>query len=119
MGYTINYIVMLKEFINLPIRPTAIFAMNDLIALGIIEGAAEIGLEIPRELSVLGFDDRECGRFSKPKLSTIGLPLKKMGYEAAKAIHKQSCKVDIENKQLKFSCNLIQRQSTGQAFQTI
>jgi LacI family transcriptional regulator len=66
-----------------PDRPTAVFAANDLSAIGIVEVARELGLEVPRDLSVVGFDDvPEASRYATP-LTTIGQPMRRMGAAAA------------------------------------
>lgn len=56
-------------------RPTAIFAANDLSALGVIAAAAELGLKPPRDVSVAGFDDMEAARMVWPELTSIRQPL--------------------------------------------
>jgi len=49
-----------------PIRPTAIVCLNDLIAMGAYQAAAELGLQIPRDLSIIGFDEHELEKLSRP-----------------------------------------------------
>lgn len=59
--------------------PTAIIAGNDMVALGVMRWAGEHGLEIPRDLSVTGWDDTEFGRFLRPALTSVGLDLEGVG----------------------------------------
>lgn len=75
------------DFEKLAEKPTAIFAMNDYLALGFMQTAQEQGYLIPKDISIIGFDNRECCRYSVPRLSTVDLPLKKMGYEAANKLY--------------------------------
>lgn len=56
-------------------RPTAIFAANDLMALGVIAAAAELGLKPPRDFSIAGFDDTAAARMVWPDLTSIRQPL--------------------------------------------
>ncbi|HEX5839362.1 MAG TPA: LacI family DNA-binding transcriptional regulator [Anaerolineales bacterium] len=63
-------------------RPTAIFALNDLMALGALRAAAEAGCSIPGDLSVVGYDDLEISRFTNPPLTTIAQPKKEVGTRA-------------------------------------
>lgn len=63
-------------------RPTAIFALNDLMALGALRAAAEAGYTIPRDLAVVGYDDLEIAHFSNPPLTTISQPKKEIGVQA-------------------------------------
>ncbi|PXA73270.1 LacI family DNA-binding transcriptional regulator [Cryobacterium arcticum] len=64
-------------------RPTAVFAANDLSAIAIIQVAAELGLEVPGDLSVIGFDDIPEASQMNPALTTIRQPMKKIGATAA------------------------------------
>ncbi|MGM7723598.1 LacI family DNA-binding transcriptional regulator [uncultured Metabacillus sp.] len=59
--------------------PTAIFACNDLLAIGVIQGAKERGLEIPRDLSIIGFDNTILATTTVPGLTTIAQPISLMG----------------------------------------
>ena len=71
------------SLLKVPRPPTAIFAANDLSAIAILEVARRIGMEVPRDLSVVGFDDiPEASQFSTP-LSTVRQPMRRLGAEAA------------------------------------
>jgi LacI family transcriptional regulator len=59
--------------------PSAIFACNDLMAMGVLRAAREVGLDVPAQLSVIGFDDIYLSAFTTPTLSTIRLPKHTMG----------------------------------------
>ena len=63
-------------------RPTAIVAMNDEMAVGIYYAAEELGLRIPEDLSVTGFDHADVARYIYPQLTTAERPLQEMGYRA-------------------------------------
>ncbi|MBR7838057.1 LacI family DNA-binding transcriptional regulator [Actinospica durhamensis] len=67
-------------------RPTAIFAGNDQQALGVYEAARELGLRIPDDLSVVGFDDLPAARWVGPPLTTVRQPLAEMAAEAARIV---------------------------------
>lgn len=67
-----------------PDRPTAIFAGNDLQALGVYEAAREAGLRVPEDLSVVGFDDLPLARWVGPPLTTVRQPLVEMAETAAR-----------------------------------
>jgi LacI family transcriptional regulator len=66
-----------------PEPPTAIFASNDEMALGVIQTAMEMGLAVPRDLSVAGFDDSALATRIRPKLTTIRRPVRAMARLAA------------------------------------
>ncbi|UCG25607.1 MAG: substrate-binding domain-containing protein, partial [Chloroflexota bacterium] len=59
--------------------PTAIFACNDLMAVGCISAAAELGLRVPADLSVVGFDDVRLASFTNPLLTTVAQPKYEIG----------------------------------------
>lgn len=74
------------ELLRLPDRPTAVFTGNDLQALGLYEAAREIGLRIPEDLSVVGFDDLPLARWVGPPLTTVRQPLTEMAEVATRMV---------------------------------
>lgn len=64
-------------------RPTAIFAGNDMIGFGVLRAAAERNINVPGELSVIGFDDIELSRYVYPPLTTVGQSIRELGESAA------------------------------------
>ncbi|KXK58332.1 hypothetical protein AWW66_30385 [Micromonospora rosaria] len=71
-----------RALLRRPDRPTAIFASNDLQALGVYQAARELGLRIPAELSVVGFDDLPIATLVDPPLTTVHQPLVEMAVAA-------------------------------------
>jgi LacI family transcriptional regulator len=67
-------------------RPTAIFACNDMMGIGALRAAAERGIVVPRDCSIIGFDDIELGRFVYPALSTVGQSVRALGDMAAQTL---------------------------------
>jgi len=67
-------------------RFTALFAYNDISAIGAIRAIREAGLQVPRDVSVVGFDDIEGAAFHNPSLTTVRQPLRQMGEVAAKTL---------------------------------
>lgn len=65
------------------IRPTAIFAANDVIALGVMEAAEDLGLSIPQDLSLVGYDDISYAALPRIQLTTVAQPTYEMGRIAA------------------------------------
>jgi len=74
------------ELLSLPDRPTAIFAGSDLQALGALEAARALGLRVPDDVSIVGYDDIPLSRWVSPRLTTVHQPLRQMGVEAAKLV---------------------------------
>lgn len=69
-----------------PERPSAIFASNDVTAIGVYEAARELGLRIPEDLSVIGFDDTDLARWATPRLTSVHQPLGDMGAQAVRTV---------------------------------
>jgi alanine racemase len=68
------------------VRPTAVLAMSDAIAIGVIGAARELGLAVPEDLSVVGFDDLPVSRFTDPPLTTVHQPVRDKGVAAARLL---------------------------------
>lgn len=75
-----------KALLALDPRPTAIFTGNDEMALGVFKVARDMGLEIPRDLSVVGFDDLPMASRVWPNLTSVRLPIRDMGRMAAERL---------------------------------
>ncbi|AXO87994.1 LacI family DNA-binding transcriptional regulator [Pseudomonas parafulva] len=67
-------------------RPTAIFAGNDMIGFGVLRAAAERNIDVPGQLSVIGFDDIELSRYVYPPLTTVGQSIRELGDSAAQLL---------------------------------
>ena len=67
------------QILSLQKRPTAIFAFNDLMAMGALRVLGEHGLSVPDEMAVIGFDDIPICQYTTPALTTMRQPLEKMG----------------------------------------
>jgi LacI family transcriptional regulator len=75
-----------RELLAHPSPPTAVFAANDLSALATLEVATELGLDVPRQLSVVGFDDIPESALADPPLTTVQQPIRQMGRQAAEML---------------------------------
>ncbi len=67
-------------------RPTAVFAVNDYMALGAMEGFAEMGFQIPRDIAIVGFNDIEISRMKSIELTTVGQKTYEMGSLAVRTL---------------------------------
>lgn len=93
-------------------RPTAIFALNDLMALGALRAAAEAGFSVPRDLAVVGYDDLELARFTNPPLTTIAQPKKEIGTQAVGLLASRIAQRSRPPSRLVLPPELIVRRST-------
>jgi LacI family xylobiose transport system transcriptional regulator len=99
--------------LQLPDPPTAIFAGSDLQALGLYEAARELGVRIPEELSVVGYDDLQIARWVGPPLTTIRQPLTEMAEAAARLVVSISRGERPANLRVDLATSLVTRQSTA------
>lgn len=99
------------RLLDRPDRPTAIFACNDLMALGVYEAARLAGLSIPDDLSVVGYDDLNVAGWLGPPLTTVRQPLKEMGQQATQIV----LDVDLAERtpRVDLATDLIVRSSTA------
>ncbi|AQZ70289.1 LacI family transcriptional regulator [[Actinomadura] parvosata subsp. kistnae] len=80
-----------RELLERPDRPTAIFAANDGMALKTLEVARELGLSVPGDLSVAGFDNIPESALGEPGLTTVDQSMYRLGYEAARMLKSLVC----------------------------
>jgi len=72
----------MRLLLNLPERPTAVFCYNDREAIGAMRAVREQGLRVPRDVSIVGFDDLFLSLYTDPPLTTIRQPKREMGMQA-------------------------------------
>jgi LacI family xylobiose transport system transcriptional regulator len=99
--------------LRLPEPPTAVFAGSDLQALGVYEAARELGVRIPEELSVVGYDDLPVARWVGPPLTTVHQPLAEMAEMAARMVITMSRGAAPVTRRLDLATSLVVRQSTA------
>jgi LacI family transcriptional regulator len=100
-----------QALLNLPDPPTAIFAANDASALGAFEAIRSRGLQIPRDVSVVGFDDIPRAGYSYPPLTTVRQPLTDIGRLAARLLLKRISNPDQPPERIVLETELVIRES--------
>ena len=78
------------------LRPTAILAMSDVMAIGAMRAAHDLGLRIPDDLSIMGFDDLDVAAHSNPPLTTVHQPIRQKGEEAVRLLLRMIASPDME-----------------------
>lgn len=102
-----------RELLSQPDRPTAIFAGSDLQALGVMEAVRELGLRVPDDLSLVGYDDIPLAKWVSPRLTTIRQPLRRMAEEATRLVL-QMAEAPLENvPRMDLATSLVVRESTS------
>ncbi|WP_255948345.1 LacI family DNA-binding transcriptional regulator [Streptomyces odontomachi] len=99
--------------LDLEAPPTAIFAGNDEIALGVVETARARGLRVPEDLSVVGFDDTNLARMASPPLTTVRQPLREMGGAALRTALRVANGEKLESHHIELATELVVRASTA------
>jgi DNA-binding LacI/PurR family transcriptional regulator len=92
---------------------TAVCAVNDSMAIGAIRTARAMGLRVPDNLSVIGFDDIDWAQLNDPPLTTVNVPKRQMGAEAARRLIALLDDADLAPTDLVISVRLVERASTA------
>ncbi len=104
---------MAIDLLNQETKPTAIIAMNDLMAAGATQAIKEQRLQVPDDISVIGFDNRELSGYHSPKLTTMSLPLEEMGRVSMNILHQLKHNQHVAQKKYLLDCHLVERESVN------
>jgi DNA-binding LacI/PurR family transcriptional regulator len=102
-----------RVLFNVRDRPTGIFAGNDLSALGVLRAAREVGLRVPEDLSVVGFDDIPLAQWSTPSLTTVRQPLTEMAAMAVRILLESAESTTPLKQCVELATELVVRESTA------
>lgn len=107
-----------RQLLELPEPPTAIFAANDTMAIGALEMALEMGVKVPQDVSILGFDDIPEASWVRPRLTTIAQHPGQMGYLLANALFERlRGEYDGPGRRFEVSTQLIERETVNGRYQ--
>jgi DNA-binding LacI/PurR family transcriptional regulator len=104
-----------KVLLGLPTRPTAIVAINDLLAMGVLRAAWDLGVQVPKDLSIVGFDDISMAKYIVPRLTTVTKHAHALGMRAFEALLERMRNPELPRQVIHGSTTLIIRESTGPA----
>ncbi|EJM94971.1 transcriptional regulator [Pseudomonas sp. GM74] len=93
--------------------PSAIFAANDMIGIGVLRAAAERNIRVPSELSVIGFDDIQMSRYVYPSLTTVGQSILQLGEMAAEVLLRRIATPGLVTDQRIVTPSIVVRESTA------
>ena len=110
LGYRVT-----KRLLERNERFTALFAFNDISAIGAIGALRDAKLDVPGDVSVVGFDDIQSAAFQNPRLTTIRQPLRKMGMIAAETLLRRIARPEDDSypREIVVAPELIVRESSG------
>jgi LacI family transcriptional regulator len=103
----------MMQLLSLPEPPTAVLTSNDLTAIGALRAVTRVGLRVPGDISVVGFDDIELSRFTQPPLTTIRLSRDELGRKAFDALYETVAGLRQAGHEIKISTSLVERESTA------
>ena len=104
-----------KKLLELKTRPTAIITINDLLAMGALRAAADLKLQVPNDLSLVGYDNIPMADFLIPRLTTVTKDAYTLGIEAFKMLLARIQNPELPRQLIQHQPKLIIRESTGQA----
>lgn len=108
----------LAAWLQMAERPSALLTAADVYGLALLRVAPEFGVSIPRDLSVVGYDDEPACELSTPTLASIAQPMEEMGVEAMRRLLDKIEAPDMEPKTIRVGMKYIERASVGPAQDT-
>jgi DNA-binding LacI/PurR family transcriptional regulator len=96
-------------------RPTAVMAINDLTAVGVIKGLLQSGCRVPQDISITGFDKTSLAEYSNPSITTVDIHRETLGQIAADALHELSGSDNPQGKEYEIGAELVLGNSSGPA----
>ena len=96
-----------------PNRPTALLVINDMLAIAVMRAASDLGLTIPGDLSVAGFDDIPFSSYTSPRLTTVSGKAEESGRDAVRLLLQRFSEPDLPQQVATEEVQLIVRESTG------
>jgi len=101
------------NLLSLPNRPDGIFAVSDVYAVGALHAAKQLGLRVPEDMSIIGFDNIPLASMTDPPLTTIDQPVDQIGYQSCELLIEKIKNPQTPTKKIFLNTELIVRQSTG------
>src|SRR5258707_8150941 len=96
-------------------RPTAVMAVNDLTAVGVIKGLLKSGCRVPQDVSITGFDKTSLAEYSNPSITTVDIHRETLGQIAADALHELSGSNNPRGREYEIGAELVLGDSSGPA----
>lgn len=103
----------MRKLTGLSDRPTAVFARNDAVAMGALSAARDLGLSIPGDIAIAGFDNLPISAYTSPPLTTVNQPTAVLGHRAAEyVLDRIEGRAGSERRDLRLDCEVVVREST-------
>jgi DNA-binding LacI/PurR family transcriptional regulator len=108
-------IAAMRHAVEGGMQPTGVLVMSDAMAIGVLRAAREMGLRVPEDVSVVGFDDIDISQHTNPPLTTVHQPIRQKGESAVRLLLSVVERRDQRPEQIRLETRLIIRGSTGPA----
>lgn len=105
-----------KKMVERGELPTSIFVSNDMMAMGVINAANELGIKIPDELSIIGYDDIHIAKYMSPSLTTIHQPKYRLGQAAVETLVRSLNDKSADSEVVQLEPTLVERKSVKTLF---
>ena len=102
-----------RQLLETGLRPTAIIAVNDFMALGVLRELRENNLRVPQDVSVTGYDNIRLSEFAVPPLTTVNIPRAEIGHLAFNALVPEGDDVHAQGREFRITPELVIRESTA------
>ena len=102
----------MQHLMGLSLPPTAVLCANDEMAYGAIRAAHKLGLSVPEDVSIVGFDDQNLAEFYNPPLTTVNIPRQELGRRAAQELIDQLAGREVA-REVTLPTRLVVRESTA------
>ena len=103
--------------VKLEPRPTAVMCANDLLALGVLRGLSAMGIAVPDEMAVVGYDDVSFASMLSPSLTSVRQPKYELGVVAAELLLEEVAGLPHEHRAIRFEPELVVRASSAPSHQ--
>jgi DNA-binding LacI/PurR family transcriptional regulator len=103
------------KLLKLDARPTALIAINDLLAIGVIRAAVDLKLRVPDDLSLVSYDNIPMANYLVPRLTSVTKDARTLGRKAFDLLLTRLQNPDLPRQQIHSPARLIIRESTGRA----
>ena len=104
-----------KHLAGMEKPPTALFCVSDAVAMSAIQAVKDMGLSVPNDISVIGFDGLPIGAHAMPSLTTVGIDRRELGIAAVKLLAEREAFPESPAKRISLGVDLLNRQSTAPA----
>ena len=105
----------MRHFLDSGFKPTAVIAVNDFMAFGVLKELRGSGLRVPGDVSVTGYDNIRLSEFVYPPLTTVNIPRAEIGHTAFQALVPSGDEVNTNGREFRINPELVIRETTGPA----